>query len=394
MTDRSEIKTTLLAVVGVSPAIVTETVWALANPRDGGTPVIPSEVVLVTTRRGKSDIENSLFQPLPEWDGLTVWQALRRVLLGTAAEEDSRLKVEPIRVITANDPKTGRARELDDIRSAEENSAAARVILDEVRRVTSNDDLRLIASLAGGRKTMGALLHAAVSLLGRRKDRLTHILVNPPFEDPRLQPRFYFPGQPGGDHRLLQPDGSELAVKNTDAVLELAAVPFAALHELFRQRLGRLPGEWDDLVKSAAGIVEELNEPIRIELDESSKKREWTATINGIPVKLSGRDIPFFCFLLQRARNGESPYPLHQDAIDDFLDFLVEWMPKHLTVNLQYGESDWRDSKHWPTADHLRKRVDSLRTRLSKAGLGGLIPDLFPVRGGLGFDPSKVRIEE
>jgi len=232
------------------------------------------------------------------------------------------------------------------------------------------------------------LLHAAVSLLGRRQDRLTHILVNEPFDQAGLRPKFFFPGQPGGDHKLRQPEGSERLVRNADATLQLADVPFAPLHYLFREHLGRLPGGFADLVRTALGVVEELSQPVSIQLDSN----KWAATFDGVRVELSGRDIPFFCFLYERARLGGHPYPSHRDAYDDFLDFIAEWMPKYPFVNLQFGETDWRNEKQLPDIDHLRKRVDSLRTRLVDSGLGRLIPSLFPLRGPLGFPPSKVRI--
>lgn len=41
----------LIAVTGVSPAILTETVWALAQRGD---PWIPDQVIAVTTRTGKA----------------------------------------------------------------------------------------------------------------------------------------------------------------------------------------------------------------------------------------------------------------------------------------------------------------------------------------------------
>lgn len=383
----SSVSSTLIAVVGVSPAILTETVWALARPDNGTPPVIVSEVVVVTTTRGQADIERELFTPVPYWNARTVWQALRQELLGPGADKDPRLAFKPIRVITVNDPTTGRARELDDIRTRAANTAAANVLLDEVRTVTSNDDVRLIASLAGGRKTMGALLHTAVSLLGRRHDRLTHILVNDPFDLPGLEPRFFFPGQPGGDHTLRHPDGTERAVRNADAVLQLADVPFAPLQNLFRDHIGRLPGGWDELVQTATGMAEELAEPVHMRLD----LEKWVVTIDGVPVELTGRDIPFFCFLHERAKADGQPYPTHRDAYDPFLDFLDKWMSENPVVNLQFGNTDWRNSSQQPDIDHLRKRVDSLRTRLHGAQLGRLIPVLLPIRGALGFPPAKVR---
>jgi len=370
-------KTVLLVVSGMSPAIITETVWALAQ----GTPsIIPDEVAVITTRRGEADLIRELFTSLPAWGSRDVWQTLRRALLTDPA--DPRLEFKPRRIFTINDPVTGRSRELDDIRTEAENSAAAELILDEVRRLTANDDTRVIASLAGGRKTMGALLHAAISLLGRPQDRLTHILVNEPLDNPLLRPKFYLPGQPGGDHELPRPDEPPLKVANKEARPQLAYVPFAPLHHVFREHLGRLPGTFAELIRTASGLVEELAQPVHIQFD----RQNWTAVMEGVRVELTGRDIPFFDFLCH-----QDPFPSHKDAESPFAAFLGSWCPKHPAVNLAFGGTDWRKTP--PSAEDLRKRLDSLRNRLRQEALGHLIPVLLPVRGALGFRPDRVRLD-
>jgi CRISPR-associated protein (TIGR02584 family) len=385
--QKSEIKnqkyrTVLLAVSGMSPAIITETVWALAQQQEP--PIIPDEIRVITTRRGESDLTQELFTPLADWGNRDVWQTLRADLL---APGDGLLEFKPRQIFTINDSATGRSRELDDIRTEQENAAAAELILDEVRRLTANDDTRIIASLAGGRKTMGALLHAAISLLGRRQDRLTHILVNEPFDNPALRPKFYFPGQPGPTHQLPTPNGPPVQASGADARPQLAYVPFVPLHYLFKEYLGRLPGGFAELVRTASGVLDELTAPVHIELDP----RQWKAAFDGSPVALSGRDIPFFHFLCERARSGQPPFATHKDAADAFVEFLKSWCESHDSVNLQFAGTDWR--KNPPSAEDLRKRVGSLRSRVIEAGLGRLIPVLFPVRGALGFPPDRVRIE-
>jgi CRISPR-associated protein (TIGR02584 family) len=91
-------------------------------------------------------------------------------------------------LVFARSGPTGRSIELADIRTPADNHAAADFLLEKLRQFTENDDVRLVCSLAGGRKTMGALLYAGLSLIGRDTDRLTHVLVNEPFDDPRRQP--------------------------------------------------------------------------------------------------------------------------------------------------------------------------------------------------------------
>jgi hypothetical protein len=61
-------ETTLFAVVGFSPAILTETAWALAHEKP---PVLPDRVVAVTSRLGREKIRQELFDS-------GAWEKLRR----------------------------------------------------------------------------------------------------------------------------------------------------------------------------------------------------------------------------------------------------------------------------------------------------------------------------
>ena len=71
----------LLAVTGLSPSIVTETVWALAQEKPR---IIPSRVIFVTTEVGAQKIREQLHTPLPALGGVTAWQALRSALMNSS----------------------------------------------------------------------------------------------------------------------------------------------------------------------------------------------------------------------------------------------------------------------------------------------------------------------
>jgi CRISPR-associated protein (TIGR02584 family) len=146
----------LVAVTGLSPAIVTETVWALAREKER---VIPGRVVFITTVVGAERIREQLFSPVAGFGGLTVWESLRAAV----GARDDELMAEPARIIGQGNRKTGMFEGLADIVTPEQNDLAAGFILEQVRQVVTNPETRLIASIAGGRKTMGALLHAAVT---------------------------------------------------------------------------------------------------------------------------------------------------------------------------------------------------------------------------------------
>ncbi|MFR6358903.1 MAG: CRISPR-associated ring nuclease Csm6 [Sutterella wadsworthensis] len=79
--------------------------------------------------------------------------------------------------------RTADGRKLDDIRTPEDNTWAADCITECVRSFCARDDVRLLVSMAGGRKSMGFYAGYALSLYGRAFDGLYHVLVSPPYEN-------------------------------------------------------------------------------------------------------------------------------------------------------------------------------------------------------------------
>ena len=77
-----------------------------------------------------------------------------------------------------------RASQLTDIRTPADARTVAAQLHDRVRvlRRTLPDDVELVGSLAGGRKTMSASLYGAFSLQARPQDRLLHMLLHPEVE--------------------------------------------------------------------------------------------------------------------------------------------------------------------------------------------------------------------
>jgi CRISPR-associated protein (TIGR02584 family) len=295
--------TTLLAVTGLSPAIVTETVWALAKEKPS---VLPSRVIFITTGIGATKIREQLHTPLPTFGGQTAWQALRAALKA----KDHELIAEEPRLIGIANKKTGIFDPLPDIQSREENDIAASFILEEVRRVTMNPDTPLVASIAGGRKTMGALLHAAVTLLGRETDRLTHVLVSPPYE---TLPGFYFPKQPGP--ALKDRDGKEhLPAK---ATLQLADVPFVPLRNRFDD-LREIPGSFSGMVKKWSKTLKaDAARPALIEISYRQKMLWVDDQSFKLPIKV----LSVLHFLLDQQKQGNTPLD-QPEAAEEMLAWL------------------------------------------------------------------------
>lgn len=196
----------LLAVTGLSPQVVTETVYALSQAEDRGS--CPTEVRLITTQEGAKRARLALLSEDPGW--------FSRVgsdygLPPIHFDEDSIIVL-----------RGQNGAPLSDIRTPEENQAMADLITEQVRELTADHECALHVSLAGGRKTMGFYLGYALSLFGRPQDRLSHVLVSEPFES--CWDFFY----PTPYERVIQVRDGGL-VDTSSAVVTLAEIPFVSL---------------------------------------------------------------------------------------------------------------------------------------------------------------------
>lgn len=375
----------LLAVTGMSPAILTETVWALAHPADGSEPVIPTRIIAVTTTRGRDELRR-LFRPSESFAGLTPWAALRQSLEAQGLDLHGRLRFgetgDDLRVITAADPASGISRELADLRTPSDNEAAADFLLETVRSIVENPDTILIASLAGGRKTMGALLYACLTLSGRETDRLTHVLVSEPYES---LPGFWFPDQPGPP--IVDRRGE--SVDPAKAAVTIAEVPFVPLRNLFQRELGQPAGSFLRLLEQCRhGVRSTVGQQLRLEV-ETSRPR---IVVNGRVVDLSPREHLVLQFFAIRAREGEVRLGSYDEALVDLNEF-------RLRLRQEAPARDWSDWRHHGSLDRdldqrdmTRLLSDLRRKALRAGGEAAFLCDVLPSKGRCALDvpPSMI----
>jgi len=305
----SSTETILIAVTGMSPAVLTETVWALANPSgQKSDKIIPNRIIALTTTAGRNAIRDQLF------GHDRIWESLRQSVLGDHCQTDSRLCFgltgDCVKVFTRK--SGGKPMELDDLSTEAEATAVADCITDELWGHVARPGTRIIASISGGFKTMSALFFAGMSLLGRNDDCITHVLVNQPFDDPRLEPRFYYPEQPQQKLR----DRENRFWEARSAELRLGFVPFVPLHELLEKY--KKPRSYSDLVCRCRGNLDRhLREPISLAI--SVTRRE--VTVNESIFRLAPQPFLFFLFLAQRAADGLPPFGKYNEALEPFLKF-------------------------------------------------------------------------
>ena len=354
--DTSEV--ILFAMVGLSPAILTETVWALAHEE---IPVIPDRVVVVTTKAGRARLQEELFTKNAE--GETIWDSLRAALERDGHVLGERLAFgmagDSVRLCAAIDPESRMTTDLEDIRNARENEAMANFILEALRSFVETPGTEVIASMAGGRKTMGALLYAAMTLVGREFDEVTHVLVSEPYESPALTPRFHFPDQP--DQALTHANGN--VYQACEANIELAYVPFVPLRNAFATELGQMPESFTQLVRKYRREVRGSTVKYKVRVHISAPLLE----INGERYRLSPKEHVLMHFLTKRLIEGAAPLDRYSAAYEGLIRVSEELFQRRPQGNLD----DWRHEVRFPenyAAEDIRKLVNQLRTKLRKYG--------------------------
>jgi CRISPR-associated protein (TIGR02584 family) len=220
----------LLCVAGLSPQIVTETLYALTvtgEPR-----FVPTEIHLLTTAEGAERARLTLLSDEPGW-----FHRLRR----DYGLPEIRFTLDTIHILRAADGHL-----LDDIRQPADNEAIADAITATVRELTADPEGAVHASIAGGRKTMGFYLGYALSLFGRPQDRLSHVLVSSAFES---NPNFFYPAPV---ERVIFGNGpDQRPLDASSATVTLAEIPFVRLRDGLQESLLRAGASFSDAVRQA-----------------------------------------------------------------------------------------------------------------------------------------------
>lgn len=266
----------LLAVTGLTPQVVTETLFALSQTHQPS--FIPTEIHLITTREGADRARLMLLDP----DEGRYFQLLSD--FGIAATE-IQFEASQIHLITGPDGEP-----LDDICSEEDNTAVADAITQRVRDFTADPACAIHASIAGGRKTMGFYLGYAMSLYGRPQDRLSHVLVNAPFESDH---QFYYP--PARPHRMIIKDQP---VHTSDARVMLADIPFVRMREGLPEQLQIGASTFSKAVSVAQKAL------LPAELCIDTKRGSIRAA--GEQITLPDAQFAFYAWLAHRRLNGDA----------------------------------------------------------------------------------------
>ncbi len=336
----------LLCVAGLSPQIVTETLYALTvtgEPR-----FVPTEIHLLTTAEGAERARLTLLSDDPGW-----FQRLRQEY----GLPEMRFTLDTIHLL-----RSAEGRPLNDIREVADNEAIADTITATVRDLTADPHCAVHASIAGGRKTMGFYLGYALSLFGRPQDRLSHVLVSSPYE---------------GNADFFYPSLLERVIYNVDrkpldasaATVMLADIPFVRLRDGLQEALLQPDASFSAVVAQAQ---RNLALP-RLILDPATCRIQCGETGLILPPV----DFAFYAWLARRALTGQPGICRNQLSAADTAEFLHEYAALHQDMD-QEAERVQQALRQGMDTHYFDNRLTRLHRKLTQAlGKPGAQPYLI-----------------
>ena len=299
----------LLCVTGLSPQVVTESLYALAvhqSPK-----FVPTEIRVITTKEGADRIRMTLLEEERWFQRLCEDYALTNIQFSN----------ELIQVLVGekNQP-------LDDIRTQLDNKLAADQITEYVRQLTADADSAIHASIAGGRKSMGLFLGYALSLYGRLQDRLSHVLVSSPFES---NPKFFYPTQTdqiiyssAQDNRPYNARYADITLANIDFVRLRDKLPLVALED-------------SKHFKDIVAVAQQAIDPAELTIDLVNKKvLAADKTIRFPPLLLS-----FLAWFARMKKVGKGWIPCPSDGVPE-PGYAEEFLQEYRKVIGEMGDAE------------------------------------------------------
>lgn len=198
-------KNILLAITGLAPQVVTETLNGIVDEGSQW----PDEIQIITTVNGRDKMISHIFTANP---------GELNVLEQICQDYEMPVPVFGIEQIFVIPDADGF--EVDDARTCDDQDALANFIVNHVATLCSDGNNQIHASIAGGRKTMTFFLGYAMALFSRECDRLSHVLVDAAYES---NPNFYYRTK---HSKPIESRDGKTKLDASLASIELADIPF------------------------------------------------------------------------------------------------------------------------------------------------------------------------
>lgn len=339
----------LLSVIGLTPQVITETIYALAKECLES---LPTELHVITTQQGFERVRLTLLDEKAGW----LAQLRKDYDLPPILFNHSHIHV----IKHADSP-------INDIRTEKDNEILADTITRHILEFTSDHHASLHVSIAGGRKTMSYYAGYALSLFARPQDKLSHVLVSEDFES---VPEFFYP-TPYSKIIQFKRGDRQYFLDTQEAKVSLAYIPFVRLRQELPTNLLNTNLSFMQTIQLTQTVIGDLS----ICLNVTQK----TLTASGINIPLKPVNLAFYWLLLKdrlKQANGVQ-YKLNPELHKLFLDLYAELIGKH------HGDYIELEDKLIKNNGIYKEWFDERLSRINKAfieslGKTGAMPYLPP----------------
>ncbi len=267
-------KNILICVSGLTPQIITETLYCLSIQKN----TIIDELYVVTTTRGRAVIQGLDKEYNKERKYPPLKNEMERMC--TKYKKIKLPKFNKDQLIVSSELSI----ELPDIRSDNDNKLFPNTLCDLINVLSKEKNNVLHCSISGGRKSMSVDMAFALSLFGRENDQLWHVLTHENREF-----KHFFPEN-----------------KKQEKDLELANLPYVKLRSIISRELGNerfKKLKYSDLVNFTQN---ELMRKTADKLFISSRRREiWYGENDR--VKIEPKQIELYRYFLEYGSNFNKP---------------------------------------------------------------------------------------
>jgi len=239
-------KKIMLSVLGLSPQVLTEALYALFMQGR-----LVDEIHVITTVTGRDLVHAGL---LASGEG-AFYRFLNEYNIprGTVRFEPANIHVL----------RHEGGEELHDIITPEDNEVLVRKCMELSWQFTMDPEQAVYFMIAGGRKTMSACLALAAQFYGRSCDRIYHVLVSPEFENCR---DFYFPPRKSRLVATTDRRGRTCYRDTRDAEIWLVSMPFVSVRDRLTDSDLDAPQDPEALL---ASLIRDNPPRLEIDLGES-----------------------------------------------------------------------------------------------------------------------------
>jgi len=321
-------KNILISVCGLTPQIVTETLYCLSVQQK----IKIDELYILTTKVGRDVIHGLKINekpPLPplktEIDALCSMYKLQQ----------PEFENNDTHIIVAKEESI----ELPDIRTDTHNILFPNKTSEFIRQLSLDIDNTLYCSISGGRKTMSVHLAFALSLFGREKDKLLHVLTHEDYEF-----KDFFPKN-----------------KKQAKELQLSEIPFVRLRSIISKniptaRFAKM--KYDEIVSFTQKEVKKASSIDKLWLINETKELKFRDNT----VKLEPLLFAIYHFFVELRLEGKNKVTIQEITSKETATRILEFLKNHYP----YYDSKYNIKNPWWKTGFYADDFRSKRSKINK----------------------------